>query len=481
MMRAFEIILLVLCFISIIYVSIEKVKANKKLKLAIVLGILAIHLISEGFRWQMIPIYLLLLIIAFCFYKEYALLKGNWFKKSLKIMGIIILLIIGFVLPKTLPVFELPKPTGTYKVGSQYIHLKTDRKEVITENPNDKRELMIKVWYPATIKSEAKEPYLNEGDRISFAAKYGLPKSTFNYLNYVKTNTYLEPEVFNEKFPVLIFSHGSYSKASGYYAIIEEIVSHGYIVLNINHTYESTGTLFPDGSIKLYNQEYDKKYISNQKMAELAWKMQQDYANATTEKERFSASDFALKNYIAATISKRWSKDISSVIDKIEVWNKSSFLANHLEVSKIGVFGHSQGGTSVGQTILDDKRVSAGANLDGIQWGSMIDTLLTKPFISISSDWKHPHPSYNKYAYRNGSTAVFYDAKIKNSGHASFMDIPLMINIPTLNEAGTINPKEAYQIINETVVSFFDNHLKNKENDLLKLKEKYPSLEISTK
>lgn len=480
-MRAFEIILLVLCVISIIYVSIEKAKANKKLKLAIVFGILAIHLISEGFRWQMIPIYLLLLIIAFCFYKEYALLKGNWFKKSLKIMGIIILLIIGFVLPKTLPVFELPKPTGTYKVGSQYIHLKTDREEVITENPNDKRELMIKVWYPATIKSEAKEPYLNEGDRISFAAKYGLPKSTFNYLNYVKTNTYLEPEVFNEKFPVLIFSHGSYSKASGYYAIIEEIVSHGYIVLNINHTYESTGTLFPDGSIKRYNQEYDKEYISNQKMAELAWKMQQDYANATTEKERFSASDFALKNYIAATISKRWSKDISSVIDKIEVWNKSSFLANHLEIPKIGVFGHSQGGTSVGQTILDDKRVSAGANLDGIQWGSMIDTLLTKPFISISSDWKHPHPNYNKYAYRNGSTAVFYDAKIKNSGHASFMDIPLMINIPTLNEAGTINPKEAYQIINETVVSFFDNHLKNKENDLLKLKEKYPSLEISTK
>ena len=340
--------------------------------------------------------------------------------------------------------------------------------------------LTASTWFNQSFQKR-KEAYLNEGDRISFAAKYGLPASIFNYLDYTKTNTFIKPKVADEKFPVLIFSHGSYSKASGYYAIIEEIVSYGYIVININHTYESTGTLFPDGTLKLYNQEYDKKYVSNQKMAELAWKMQQDYTNAKNEEERFIASDFALKNYIPGTISKRWSKDISSVINELENWNTNSFLANQINTFKIGVFGHSQGGTSVGQVILDDKRVSAGVNLDGVQWGNMIDTLVTKPFLNISADWKHPHPNYNKYAYRNGGKEVFYEAKIKNSGHASFMDIPLMINVPTLNEAGTISPDEAYKIINETVVSFFDNHLKNKQNDLLKLKEKYSSLEIEIK
>lgn len=480
-MRTFEIILLLLSVASIFYLSIRKDTANKKIELAIVLGFLAIHFIFEGYRWQMIPIYFLLMVISLLIIREKSPIKGNWFLKSLKIVGLSLLLIIGFILPSALPVFELPKITGNYKVGSQYIHLKTAREETITENPDDKRELMVKVWYPASIKNEEKEPYLNDGDRFSFAAKYGLPKSIFNYLNYVETNTYNSPKIADKKFPVLIFSHGSYSKASGYYAIIEEIVSQGYIVLNINHTYESTGTLFPDGTLKLYNQKYDKKYVSNQKMAELAWKIQQDYINAKNEEERLIASDFALKNYIPGVISKRWSKDISSVIDALENWNKNSFLANHLEISKIGVFGHSQGGTSVAQSILDDKRVTAGANLDGIQWGTMIDTLVTKPFLSISADWKHPHPNYNKYAYRNGGTDVFYEAKIKNSGHASFMDIPLMLNVPQLNEAGTISPKEGYKIINETVVSFFDNHLKNKDTDLLKLKEKHPLLEIKIK
>jgi predicted dienelactone hydrolase len=480
-MRTIEIIMLVLCFVFIIYISIKKNHNRKKIEIFSILGLLAIHFTFEGYRWQALPIYVLLCIIVFCIYKEYSLLKGNWFKKTLKITGLSIILLLGFLLPNAFPIFELPKLTGTHKIGSRYIHLKTNRDEDITSKKDDKRELMIKVWYPANIKNEKKEPYLNDGDRISFATKYGLPNSTFNYLNYIKTNTYLEPEVAFEKFPILIFSHGSYSKASGYYAIIEEIVSHGYIILNINHTYESTGTLFPDGSIKLFNQEYDQKFISTPKMAELAWNTTQDYNNAKNDEEQLLASENILKNYIAADISKRWSKDISSVIDALHNWNKKKILANHLNVSKIGVLGHSQGGSAIGQAILDDNRIFAGINLDGIQWGNIIDTTLTKPFLYISSDWKSPHPNFNKYAYQNGSSSIFYDAKIINSGHSSFMDIPLMVNIPTLNEGGTINKKEAFRTINKTVISFFDNHLKNKENDLLKLKEEFSYLEISIK
>lgn len=480
-MRAFEILVLLVSFASLFYLTLIKSRIHKKIELTIILGLLVVHFIFEGYRWQMIPIYILLYIIGFYIYKEYSIFKGGWFKKSFTTLGLSILLIIGYTLPTVLPIFELPKPTGKYKIGSQYIHLKTDREETITSNPDDKRELMIKVWYPAIIKNESKEPYLNNGDRISFAAKYGLPKSTFNYLDHVKTNTYLEPKVVNKKFPVLIFSHGSYSKASGYYAIIEEIVSNGYIVLNINHTYESTGTLFPDGNIKLYNKEYDSKYLNTQEMAELAWKSQQDFNNSKNENERLLVSKNILKNYVGADISKRWTKDIISVIDALQNWNQNSFLANRLDVSKIGVFGHSQGASAVGEATLQDHRISAGINLDGVQWGKTIDTTLTKPFLLVSSDWKSPHPNFNKYAYRNGSSFVFYDAKIKNSGHASFMDIPLMINIPQLNESGTINPKEAYKIINQIVVSFFDNHLKNKENNLLKLPRKHESLEIIKK
>mgnify|MGYP006425327905 FL=1 len=480
-MRLFEIILLLIFTILPFYISTKDYRLNKKIPLIIIGGVIILHFILEGYRWQMIPCYLINLILVWCLYKEYSFFNGSWIKKIISGFTFSVLLLLAWSLPNILPVFSLPTPTGEYKIGSNYIHLKTDREEEITENTDDKRELMIKVWYPANINNEKKEPYLNDGDRIGFAEKYGLPKSTFNYLNYVETHTYKSPKVANEKFPVLIFSHGSYSKASGYYAIIEEIVSQGYIVLNINHTYESAGTLFPDGTIKLYSKEYDEKHVSTQEMAELAWKSQQDFNNAKTEDKKLKVSKNILKNYIASDITKRWSKDISSVIDKLKTWNESSFIANHLDTNKIGAFGHSQGASAVGQSLLEDDRIIAGVNIDGVQWGNMVDSTLNKPFLNISSDWKHPHPNFNKYAFRNGSSVAFYDAKIYNSGHANFMDIPLIVNLQFINESGTINPNRAYKITTDAVLQFFDMYLLDKPTNLIDLKTKYSEFEITRK
>ncbi|WP_378184716.1 alpha/beta hydrolase family protein [Aquimarina sp. W85] len=386
-------------------------------------------------------------------------------------------MVIGWGLPYVLPVFTLPEPTGKHKVGTQYIHLKTNQFETLTPLADDMRELMIKVWYPAQLSNEIKETYLNEGDRLGFAKKCGLPEATFDYLDRVTTHTYSYPEVALGSFPVLIFSPGIYANASGYYALIEEIVSNGYIVLNINHTYESTGSLFPDGEIKLYGTEYDKKH-NNQKMDEMVWLAMQNYKKASSSDEQYGAIEELIRNYIAAEITLRWSNDISLTLDELEKLNTSSFLANHINISKIGVFGHSQGGAAAGQALLDDNRIQAGINLDGVQWGPMIDTLLTKPFALISSAWDSNHPDFNTHIYHNGSLSDFYNVKIINSGHSSFMDIPLMINVPLLNEAGTIDPIKGYKISTEIILQFFDKYLNDHSLDLLKLNDRHPELEM---
>jgi predicted dienelactone hydrolase len=161
--------------------------------------------------------------------------------------------------------------------------------------------------------------------------------------------------------------------------------------------------------------------------------------------------------------------------------NKSSFLANRLDTNKIGVFGHSQGASAIGQSLLEDNRIIAGVSLDGVHWGNMIDSTLTKPFLIISSDWKSPHPNFNTYAFRNGSSTDFYDAKIKNSGHSSFMDIPLMVNLQFINEAGAINPNRAYKVTTDALLQFFDKYLLDKPTNLMDLKIKYGEFEIMQK
>ncbi|HHC78390.1 MAG TPA: hypothetical protein ENK46_00805, partial [Flavobacteriia bacterium] len=194
--------------------------------------------------------------------------------------------------------------------------------------------------------------------------------------------------------------------------------------------------------------------------------------------EQYTAIENFIRNYIATEITLRWSKDISLVVDELEKWNKSTFLAKHIDTSKIGVFGHSQGGAAAGQALLDDKRIKAGINIDGVQWGAMLDTVLTKPFLLISSEWDSSHPNFNKLIYHKGNTSAFYKAKILHSRHSNFMDIPLMIKLPFLNEAGTINPNKAFEITTAITLQFFDKYLSGKPSDLLQLASKYPELEV---
>lgn len=284
-MSYLEILLLSLVSILPFYLSVQNNSSNHKYLGILTVITLILHIILDDFRWQMIPIYLSCIFLVLCSYKNWKFFKGSWLRKITSCIFLFSLLEIGFLLSTILPIFSLPVPTGKYQVGSKYLHLVSDETDNLTKKINDKRELMIKVWYPAIIKEEEKEAYLNDGDRYGFAAKYGLPKNIFNYLDKVETHTFQSPAVVDGKFPLLIFSHGLYSKASGYYALIEEIVSNGFIVLNINHTYESVGTLFPSNEIKLYSKEYDRKK-NNKEMAAMIWGAMEVYKNTTDETKR---------------------------------------------------------------------------------------------------------------------------------------------------------------------------------------------------
>lgn len=478
-MRFFEIILLLLgVILPFVNTPQLKVLTARNIQMISIIGVLLCHIVFEGTRWQMTPIYIIDIIAIICLAKGYFYFKGNWIRKITSGLFWFIMLALGFAFSNILPVFDFATPTGGYEVGAEYLHFISEEDEYMTKKQGDKRELMVKVWYPAIVTDGRRETYLNDGERKGFTSKYGLPQSSLNYLDYVKTNTYTSPTISEGSFPVIIFSHGYFSNATGYQALIEEIVSHGYIVLNINHTYESVGSLFPSGDIKLYDVEYDREH-NNEEMGVMVWEAMQAYNKATNEEEKRGAIMHSLKNYYPAEVSERWTQDINMIVDQIPAWNQSAFLSNHMDITKIGVIGHSQGGTAAGEALLENPKIRAGINIDGVQWGNMIDTFLSKPFLLLSSDWPEEHPDYNQFAYQNGSTSDFYWSKLKNSGHSNFMDIPFMVNLSAINEAGSIDPNKAIEQSSQVVLQFFGKYLKNEETDLLELSTLHPDIEIS--
>ncbi|WP_081212044.1 alpha/beta hydrolase family protein [Salegentibacter sediminis] len=475
-MQVFEIILLSTSIILLLSNLFFQKNIKRPYGIGILVFVVLLHFLFEGYRWQMIPAYLIWLI-ALVNELVHSKQQSRTSIKILKGAGLILLLALGIFLPSVLPVFELPEPKGTYAVGTRDIFLELDREEVITENETDNRKLMVKVWYPSNDRGTEMDPYIDKGGRHGFAQKYGLPNSTFNYLDLIETHVFRKATIADGKFPVLVFSHGYNSKANNYYALLSAIVSQGYVVFAVNHTYESTGSTFPDGT-EVY---FDYNYAQNIEAG--TWKDMEpviaSFKNGLSFEERHPIVRKGLKNYFVKDIIERWAQDLSDVVNNIETWNKSGFFEGKLDQERIGVFGHSRGGGAAGETLLTNDRVKAGTNIDGVQWGRIVDTSFDDPFLFISADWPEEKEDLNSHAYINKSNVAFYEAKIMNTGHSSFMDIPFMIPLEALNQAGDIEPGLGIEITSKLVTLFFDKHLRSKEVDFSSLDSRYEQLKLS--
>jgi predicted dienelactone hydrolase len=54
--------------------------------------------------------------------------------------------------PIMCPVFRFPHPTGHHGIGTVTYHwVDADRPEAFTADPDDRRELMVQLWYPARL------------------------------------------------------------------------------------------------------------------------------------------------------------------------------------------------------------------------------------------------------------------------------------------------------------------------------------------
>ncbi|AUP79966.1 alpha/beta hydrolase family protein [Flavivirga eckloniae] len=481
-MRILEIILLLIVTI-LPFVKRPLLKIiNKKYLLIALATILILHTVIESCRWQLIPAYLLMLVLMWRIISiDQTKTNKLTFLRGLGYIFIIILLIPSWFLPNLLPVFSLPKPTGEYPVGTHSIHLKTNIDEIITKDENDKREFMVKVWYPSSsIVSGKQEPYLDRANRVSFINKYlgGINPNLLNYLDHVDTYVYENVPIVEKNFPVLIFSHGYGSNALGYYSLLTEIASQGYIILNLNHTYESLGSTFPDGREKFFDYEFQANQTVN--VLERMKPVKEAFKKELSFEERHAIIREASKGYSVTNMIKRWTTDIIYTIDQLENWNSTGFLKDKLDLNRIGVFGHSRGGGAAGQTAIKDTRIKAAANIDGVQWGEMMDTIYHVPFLYISADWPAEHEDINSHVYKNKSTDYFYESKILTSAHPNFMDIPFMIPIKELAQTGAVDAELGIKITNELVTAFFDRHLKNNYiADPKKISQKYELLEMT--
>ena len=260
-------------------------------------------------------------------------------------------MIVTLVVSTLVPVFRIPEPTGLYAVGTQDFYWVDDsRLEKFTSDPNDMRELMVRVWYPADPASRGRSAAVLGRSRPAWGPlileRMGLPTFIANHMDLAVTHSYLDAPLYGtvSQFPVLVFSHGfGGDDFARHLTLMEELASHGYVIASVSHTYETLYTEFPDGRVVL--------------------------------EEPLAFDSSLTHNYGPLNLDDRlgtWVEDAGFVLDQLEMLNGGeieSQFNGRLDMERVGVFGMSFGGAMSMEFCLIDTRCKAGANLDGSQFG----------------------------------------------------------------------------------------------------------------
>jgi hypothetical protein len=242
-------------------------------------------------------------------------------------------------------------------------------------------------------------------------ASYEFPRilSQFSLDVCASDNDYSYPATsYYDGFPVVLYSPGLNTTRLFGSTIAQEIASHGFTTITIDHPYDVDVVEFPNGDVILGGRVIKPADING--------------------------STASLEHALEVR-----AQDVSFVLDVLGVSDDQGAM----------MFGDSFGGAATATSMLHDKRIRAGVNMDGAMFGPVLNTSLgsaevSQKFILWGSDghnttsdetwgqfWStleaSPYVDYAKEMGINGST------------HASYWDLAVVVDTAGIRDQLSIN------------------------------------------
>jgi predicted dienelactone hydrolase len=441
---------------------------------ALLAAVVVAHLAIEGQRLVMWPLYAVVAIVAIAVLvrsPNQAPRRGRW-RTIGRAVVTLLLLVVVVPLPWLWPVMRLPTPTGPHPVGTSWLVV-TDSSRQDRFAAGRVREFPVKVWYPAVAGSS--------GPRAPYASSHEvnmgglLPPPLFLQSRYVRTHSRLDAPLAagDGRFPTVVFSHGYSGYAAQNTPQMEQLASLGYVVFSIAHTGEASAAVFPDGRVVAFDsaaQVEMRKQAAAETIAEMMAIMARLDSAKTVDERAAAYREFLAKTPepLRSESVVEWAADTRVLVDRLEGINAgvgASPFAGRLDLERLGIMGMSYGGATAGEFCRIDRRCRAGLNIDGGQFGALIDDSLTVPYFIMSSETaRSVHLPILDVAH--GPT---YLVTIPRTTHIGLTDLSLLA--PKLfrwaNLTGRLDPDRRERLMTEYTVAFFDTYLKGQRSPLL--------------
>jgi dienelactone hydrolase len=433
-----------------------------------VLALSAMVLSVVGIRWQMLPVLAgAAVVLPFTLSPLLRRRTGRptwrarWWLALPGSVACLGLMATGPVAAWAFPVPGFPEPSGRFAVGTRVVQWTDPRRpETFTADPYDQRTVVIQLWYPAR-KSPAgarRAQYLgrteHEARTVSDALvrQVGLPGFLVDGVPRARTHAVFNAPVTGggERFPVVLFSPGSGGVRTQNTAWAEELASHGYVVVGLDHPYDSAAVVLADG--RTLHTRTD--------------------STGDRDKDDKSAADWTAVR--AADLS-----FVLTQLDRLDRGEIAGPLTGRLDTGRAAVTGHSMGGAAALQAARQDRRFDAVIDLDGYPHGPISPslhqpTLALTQAITPGTDPRYI-PRLTKALKLN--TATSYRLTIPGATHLTFMDGPLYLP-PVPSIVGSQGRTDSPRVVAATTLAFLDTTLRHKPGDLADVLSAYGVLSV---
>ena len=383
--------------------------------------------------------------------------------------------LVGFLWLEHRSEVKLPTPTGPLPVG-RTIQDWVDPAAVDTlaPVPGTRRELLVWIWYPSASKpSTEMDDYVPTELRPKAEASSGaniwtlLTRDASHVHGHSARNPDLAPE--QRSYPVVIMRAGASAPVLNYSTLAEDLASHGYIVVGFDAPYRTGRVVFPDGRVMGRTEQNNP--------------------------ETCVVPDRTLMERCASRVMSAWTGDIAFALDRLARLNTADSLGRftgRLDLTRVGVFGHSFGGAVAAQFCHEDSRCMAGIDIDGAPHGSVIENGLAQPFMFLLSD--HGDASDSASVQIERDIQSIYErirpdlrlrVVIRGAFHFMFSDDGALLKssvvrgvLRVLGRLG-IDARRQLAVTTYCVHTFFDHYLKGAGGSRLNIASPlYPEIQV---
>jgi dienelactone hydrolase len=231
-------------------------------------------------------------------------------------------------------------------------------------------------------------------------------------------------------YPVVLFASGLGNPRAYGTTLVSDLASHGFVVVAVDHTFDAEVVEFPGGRVE-----------------------------RTVRPDRFVAADARVT-------------DLGYVIGRLP--GLASSIGARLDLNRIGMFGHSAGGSSAANAIDAGLPIRAAANLDGsvLPLASDPGRLNCRPFLQFGGAYHTRELDPTWETYWANLTGWRRELHLADSGHADFTDLGLVVDAAGLDRHqfdhfGTIEPARAVAVQRAYLLAFFTETLLGRRQRLL--------------